>query len=54
MKVVYQVKVLGSRKKGIDPVSNLGIAAAAGVVNVFATTPLWVAGTRLSVQVGYI
>lgn len=36
--------------KMIDPVSNLGIASAAGVINVLMTTPLWVAGTRLTVQ----
>jgi adenine nucleotide transporter 17 len=49
-KVIYQVKILGSRKKSIDPISNLIVAALAGVINVFITTPLWVAGFRLSVQ----
>jgi hypothetical protein len=28
----------------------LAIASSAGVINVLATTPLWVAGTRLAVQ----
>jgi len=50
MKVVYQVKRLGSKKISIDPVSNLAIASAAGIVNVYLTTPLWVVNTRLSVQ----
>jgi solute carrier family 25 (peroxisomal adenine nucleotide transporter), member 17 len=49
-KTIYQVKVLGSRKIGIDAINNLWIAAAAGVVNVMLTTPLWVVNTRLTVQ----
>jgi adenine nucleotide transporter 17 len=49
-KTIYQVKVLGSRKKGIDAYNNLVIAALAGVVNVMLTTPLWVVNTRLTVQ----
>lgn len=49
-KTIYQVKVLGSRKIGIDAVNNLWIAALAGVVNVLLTTPLWVVNTRLTVQ----
>jgi len=49
-KTIYQVKVLGSRKKSIDAYNNLLIAALAGVVNVMLTTPLWVVNTRLTVQ----
>ena len=49
-KTIYQVKVLGSRKKSIDAYNNLVIAALAGVVNVLLTTPLWVVNTRLTVQ----
>ena len=49
-KTIYQVKVLGSRRKPIDAYNNLLIAALAGVVNVMLTTPLWVVNTRLTVQ----
>ena len=50
LKIVYQVKVLGTRKKPIDAISNLLIGAVAGIINVLLTTPFWVANTRLSVQ----
>ena len=49
-KTLYAVKVLGDRKGSIDAVTNLGVAAAAGVINVLCTTPLWVVGTRLATQ----
>lgn len=49
-KAVYRKEVLKDKKAGIDSISNLFIASAAGVVNVLMTTPLWVAGTRLTVQ----
>ncbi len=42
--------VAESPKAKMDPITNLVIASLAGVINVFVTTPLWVAGTRLSVQ----
>lgn len=42
--------MLGSKKKAMGNAANLAIAAAAGVINVFSTTPLWVVGTRLTAQ----
>lgn len=35
----------------IGPVANLAVGAVAGVVNVLATTPLWMVSTQLAVQV---
>ena len=49
-KKVWANLVAESPKAKMDPITNLVIASLAGVINVFATTPLWVAGTRLSVQ----
>lgn len=49
-KTLYQVKVLGGKKNAMGNAANLAIAAAAGVINVFSTTPLWVVGTRLTAQ----
>lgn len=50
-KAIYK-KLMTDRglKPTVDPITNLMIASAAGVVNVLATTPLWVVGTRLTVQ----
>jgi len=50
MKTVYKKLIAQSEKAVIDPITNLIIASLAGVINVLATTPLWVAGTRLSTQ----
>ena len=50
LKTLYKVKVLQDLKKDIDPMTNLAIGSVAGVINVLATTPLWVVGTRLAVQ----
>lgn len=36
--------------RDIDAVTNLLVASVAGVINVLATTPLWVVGTRLATQ----
>lgn len=44
------LKVIAKGAKTIDPITNLLIASVAGVINVLSTTPLWVAGVRLSVQ----
>mmetsp|Transcript_9487 Transcript_9487/g.16617 ORF Transcript_9487/g.16617 Transcript_9487/m.16617 type:complete len:323 (+) Transcript_9487:54-1022(+) len=49
-KTVYKKLIAKNDKINIDPITNLVIASTAGVINVLATTPLWVAGTRLSVQ----
>lgn len=49
-KAVYRNVVVGDKKADIGAVTNLLIASTAGVINVLATTPLWVAGTRLTVQ----
>ena len=49
-KAVYRNMVVGDKKADIGAITNLLIASTAGVVNVLATTPLWVAGTRLTVQ----
>lgn len=38
------------RRPDIGAAANLAIASVAGVANVLATTPLWVVGTRLTVQ----
>ena len=50
LKIVYQVKVLGSRKKHVESGPNLVLGVVAGIVNVLLTTPFWVANTRLTVQ----
>ncbi|GBG30269.1 Peroxisomal membrane protein PMP34 [Hondaea fermentalgiana] len=49
-KSIYKKLIAENPNVTIDPITNLAIASSAGVINVFATTPLWVAGTRLSVQ----
>lgn len=49
-KTIYRKLIAKSDNVVIDPITNLAIASLAGVVNVLSTTPLWVAGTRLSVQ----
>jgi len=49
-KTVYKKLIAQNPKAAIDPITNLVIASTAGVINVLATTPLWVVGTRLSMQ----
>jgi len=49
-KSIYKRLIAKQENIVIDPFTNLAIASAAGVINVLITTPLWVAGTRLSVQ----
>mmetsp|Transcript_32116 Transcript_32116/g.39531 ORF Transcript_32116/g.39531 Transcript_32116/m.39531 type:complete len:336 (-) Transcript_32116:693-1700(-) len=49
-KSIYKKFVLKDPKANIDTLTNLLVASSAGVINVLATTPLWVAGTRLTVQ----
>lgn len=46
------LKVIIQKKSGktITPVMNLGVGAVAGVINVLATTPLWMVSTQLAVQ----
>lgn len=51
-KSIYKKLIAENPKAAIDPITNLVIASAAGIINVLATTPLWVAGTRLTVQSG--
>lgn len=50
LKTIYLKMIASSPKEQISAVKNLAIASIAGVINVLMTTPLWVAGTRLSVQ----
>lgn len=50
LKTVYKNVIAKTQSTAIDPITNLVIASIAGVINVFATTPFWVAGTRLSTQ----
>ena len=47
LKLIYLRRM---QKKDMDPLTNLAIASFSGTVNVLATTPLWVVGTRLAVQ----
>mmetsp|Transcript_7292 Transcript_7292/g.8364 ORF Transcript_7292/g.8364 Transcript_7292/m.8364 type:complete len:336 (+) Transcript_7292:137-1144(+) len=49
-KSIYKKFVLENPKADIDVYTNLLVASSAGVINVLMTTPLWVAGTRLTVQ----
>uniref|UniRef100_A0A7S2SQH1 Uncharacterized protein n=2 Tax=Mucochytrium quahogii TaxID=96639 RepID=A0A7S2SQH1_9STRA len=49
-KTIYRKLIAKKDKVDIDPVTNLLIASLAGVINVVMTTPLWIAGTRLSTQ----
>ncbi len=49
-KTAYLKVLKEGKQKTIDPITNLIIASVAGVINVLATTPLWVAGVRLSTQ----
>ena len=37
-------------KRKINPIMNLSVGAVAGVINVLATTPLWMVSTQLAVQ----
>lgn len=47
LKIIYLKR---AAKKEMDAVTNLAVASVAGTINVLATTPLWVVGTRLAVQ----
>lgn len=46
LKVIIQKKT----QTTITPVTNLGVGAIAGVVNVLLTTPLWMVSTQMAVQ----
>ena len=46
LKVMIQVRT----KRKINPIMNLSVGAVAGVINVLATTPLWMVSTQLAVQ----
>lgn len=51
MKNAYVRSLQRQGLKGVlGPGTNLAIASIAGVINVLSTTPLWVVGTRLTVQ----
>ena len=50
LKAMYLNSWTKKDTKSIDPITNLIIATVAGVMNVLITTPLWVAGIRLSLQ----
>jgi adenine nucleotide transporter 17 len=50
--MVQKMAVRQGRSRELSAGTNLLIATVAGVINVLATTPLWVVSTRLSVQRG--